>query len=293
MQRVVRVGALNIVTHPHDATGYQDLIRKVHNRRKAARIRADRFGMISLPTFAENPKRRDAFVEGLVGTFTRINAESDWINVRTGQKAEEEDRQALQNLPKNLHPNYAQNRFRFYLRSHTLIFEVGNSGHKLTPANAEALFKRLFSAQSIIDAYGDVDVTVIPSKDTLTKILASKTIRSLRILVKKPNPDRGADAERQFMDRLERLNIRRVDSVYSADRNSPITPDEELRQEAKIASKNGRVDAVLLHQGRRIEVSTVDTPFVHTYEYDDKGTTEWDAFAQACEVARGQLNEDD
>ncbi len=292
MDRVVRIGALNIVNHPHNAEGYQDLIRLVHNRRKAARVRSDRFGMISLPTFAENPKRADAFTEGLVGTFTKIDANSDWINIRTGQKAEEEDRQALQNLPRNLQPNHAQNRFRFYLRSHTLFFEIGNSGHKLTPNNAEALFKRLFSAQSVIDRYGDIDVTIMPNKDTLNTILKSKTIRSLRILVKKPNPDRGAEAERQFMARLERLNVRRVDSTYVADRQAAIAPDVELRDEARIASKNGRVDAVLLHEGRRHTVSTVDTPFVYTHEYDDRGTPEWDAFAHACESARDQLNED-
>lgn len=289
MDRVIRVGALNIVTHPHTAQGYSDLVARVRRRKKAVRIRGDRFGMISIAAQPGNPRTRNATVNGILGTFTRIDADSDWINVTTGLKAEDQDRAALENLPRNLQPNHAQHRFHFYLRTHTLFYEIGNSGHRLTPKNAESLFKRLFEAPPIVNEFGDVDVTIIPDHGALDKILSAPDIRSLRIIVSAPNPDRGAQAEQQLMGRLDRLKARKKDTTYVAERGASLQPDQELEAEAKIASRNGRVEANI-RKGRRVsKVSTIDTPYVYTYEYDDRGTAEWDAFTQACDNAHAEI----
>ena len=161
----------------------------------------------------------------------------------------------------------------------------------MTPRNAESLFKRLFSAKSLVDTFGEVDVTIIPHKDVLDSILTSDSIKSVRIIVNKPNPDRGAQAERQFMARLDRMNVRKVDSLYVAEKADHIIPDDELRTDARVASRNGRVDAVLVYNGRSIDVSTVDTPFEYVHEYDNRNMAERDAFAEACDIAKGKLNE--
>lgn len=100
MKRVIRVGAINIVTHPHSVEGYKNLIQKVERRKQAARIRGDRFGMISVPDYPAIAKR-DSVLHGFIGTFTKIDADSDWISTRTGRRAQEEERQVLQNLPKD------------------------------------------------------------------------------------------------------------------------------------------------------------------------------------------------
>lgn len=291
MKRSVRIGVLNIVTHPHSGEIYQELIRKVHRRKKAGRIRGDRFGMISMPEYSKFPNKAGAFVMGNVGTFTQIDSESDWINISTGLKAEAEEKEALRFLPKDLQPNYAQNRFKFNLRSHKLFFEIGNSGHKLTPGNAQKFFNRMFSVKPIKDAFGDVDVTIVPSQEQLNWILASKSLRSLRIMVSMPNPDDGEEMEAQFKERLARMNVRRVDATYKAERGESIKPDDQLREEAKIAARNGRVDASLVHHGRVVPVSTSDTPYEYVHEYDDDRVTPRAAFEYACEIAQAQLNE--
>src|SRR5690606_6396264 len=155
------------------------------------------------------------------------NEDSDWINITTGLRAEEQERAALQNLPRNLQPNHAQHRFHFFLRTHTLFYEIGNSGHRLTPRNADALFKRLFEAQTIVDQFGDVDVTIIPDHGAVDQILNSQ-IRSLRVVVSAPNPDTGARAERQLMQRLARLNARKRDTTYVAERGEMLQLDQDL-----------------------------------------------------------------
>ncbi len=291
MKRVIHIGAINVVTHPHASSRYQELLKSVHKRRKAARIRADRFGMISLLVPSERPTRASAFAEGLIGTFTKIDASSDWINVSTGLKAEDSDRLVIQKIPTNLQPDFVTHRFRFYLRGHELFFEIGNGGHRLTQGNAESLFKRLFSAGPIVTKYGEVDVTVIPSPDSIEQIMAAREMLSLRLAINKPNPDSGAAAERQFMERLGRIKARRVETTFTAERGSSIKPDEEIVEEAMVAARNGRVDAVIKKMGRRKTVSTADMPFLYSYEYDDKSLPAWEAFAAACDEARGKLDE--
>ena len=291
MERIVRVGALNIVAQPHSASIYKDLIVMVKNRRKAGRIRGDRYGMIALMGLPDDASRPDAYVQGVLGTFTQINSESDWINVTTGMKVEGDDLTTVKSLPKNLQPNRAENRFRFYLKDHILFFEVGNASHKLTPQNAEKLFQRLFSPATIKERFGEISVTAIPDQETIQRILSSKGLKALRIVVSAPNPDNGKEAERQFMERLEDIHVQRVDSMYVAKQRKSIDPDDDLKQEAIIASRNGRVDARIVVNNKVVPISTVDQPFIYPLNFNQKSMNEHDAFGLACDLARRQLKE--
>lgn len=158
MERVIRLGVLNVVTQPHSAELYMRLLQKTKNRRMAARIRGDRFGVIGTMGVPEDPRKAGAFVQGTITTFTQIDVEGDWVNVSTGQKAEDAEREQI-NIPANLRPNPAYNHFRFYLKEHLLIFEIGNARRSLPPANAGKLFERLFSAPTIIKEFGEATPT--------------------------------------------------------------------------------------------------------------------------------------
>jgi len=292
MERVIRLGVLNIVTQPHSATKYQKLLVRVRNRRKAGRIRGDRFGTIAFMSETPSPRAKNAFVEGMIATFTQIDEKSDWLNVSTGKKAESDELSELR-IPKNLRPNLAYSRFRFYLREHVLMFEIGNSGARLTPNNAEKLFERLFSAESIIRDFGEVAVTAWPSKDTLNKILRSKALRSVHFVVHAPNPDDGKEAEAKFMKRLESLNARKIEQTIVAKKSEVIEPDPLFIEMAKIASKNGQVDAIVVHGGKVSKISTKDMPYVHAHGYSTEVSTEDSAFGDACESVRHQLRIDE
>lgn len=290
MERVIRLGALNIVTQPHSAARYQELLFKVKNRRKAGRMRGDRFGMLGLMSKTDHPGKSGAYIEGLITTFTQINVDGDWANIFTGAKAEEADIEGL-NIPDNIRPNPAFNRFRFYLKEHLFVFEIGNGGYRLTPNNAEKLFDRLFSAPSIQTEFGEVSVTAYPSKDSVGNILRSKHLQRLYLVIHTPNPDDGENAEARLMQRLDSMNAKRLDQVVVAKRDGFIAPDALLIQEAKIAAKNGRVDAKIKRDGRSKDISTKDSAYIYVHTYSIESNTTEREFGIAAEVVRHQLRE--
>jgi len=292
MERIIRLGALNIVTQPHSPDRYQALLQHVRKRQKAGRIRSDRFGVIGTLGVPDSAKRADAYAQGTLTTFTQIDVEGDWVNVITGEKAEDGERQLI-HIPDNLRPNPAYHHFRFYLREHLLIFEIGNSSHRLTPNNAGKLFERLFSAPTVVKEFGDVAVTVMPTRDAISSILREKDIRSLQLRVHAPNPpDDGREAERRFLKRIEGLGARTLEQRVVAKSDRPIKPDAELVEAARIAARNGEVSATVKHGGRTMKVSTTDSPFVYVHEWHTGNNTEENEFGKACDIVRHQLRDD-
>jgi len=291
MEKVIRVGALNIVTQPHSAKNYELLIRKLGRTRKAGRIRGDRFGLVTLAPPAGGPASAP-YVQGLIGTFTRIDVKGDWMNVRSGKVAESDDKEGL-NIPPNIQPNAKFFRYRFYLKSHVLVFEIGNGGARLTPNNAGALFERLLSNESIENEFGEVVCTVFPARDTIEEIVNSKTLRTVEFVVHAPNPDSGKKAETAYKERLQRLHALRLQQSVVAKKNDFIQPDEELKSDLRVASTNGQVKATVKRGNRLVKISTVDTPYEYLHSYDGSKSTTIDEgeFGIAADRALDELRE--
>lgn len=259
--------------------------------RKAGRIRGDRFGLVTFAPEAGGPASAP-YVQGLIGTFTRIDVKGDWMNVRSGKVAESDDKEAL-NIPSNLQPNAKFFHYRFYLKNHVLIFEIGNSGYRLTPNNASALFSRLLSTESVENEFGDVVCTVFPARDTVEEIVNSRVLHSVEFVVHAPNPDTGKKAEEDYKERMRRIHALRIQQSVLARKNEFIAPDDQLRSDLRIASTNGQVKAMVKKGRRLVRISTIDTPFEYVHEYEAKRTTTIDEgeFGIAADRALAQLKE--
>lgn len=291
MEKVIRVGALNIVTQPHSAKNYERLIRMLGRSRRAARIRGDRFGQIAFAPEAGGPSS-EPYVEGLIGTFTQIDVDGDWMNVRSGKVAESDEKAGL-SIPKDLQPNAKHFRYRFYLKQHVLVFEIGNAGDRLTPVNAGKLFERLLANPKIISEFGEVVCTVFPEKESVDAIVHSPSLKSIDFVVHAPNPDDGKAAERDFKDRMHRMRVLRLQQSVVARKSQFIQPDEKLASDLKIAATNGHVKAAIKKGNRTVVVSTADTPFMYVHEYTlQRGKTfEEGEFGIAADRALAELRE--
>jgi len=265
MERVMRLGALNVVAQPHSQDIYHQIIKHLRRSQRAVRIRGDRFGMIASLNSLDGPAS-DRFVEGLIVTFTPIDVTADWVNITSGKKAQDDELSTIQ-IPKNLQPNAKFHHFRFYLKDHTLLFEVGNSGTKLTPENAGRMFERLLSAPDVEKKFGQVISTVLPNSDTIDRIITHKRLRYIHIVLYAPNPDKGAAAEQKVKNRLEKMLARRMERIVVAKSKAHLALDEEIVQEARIGAKNGKVEAKV-EVGKKVEkISTVETPFLYSHSY--------------------------
>lgn len=146
------------------------------------------------------------------------------------------------------------------------------------------LFERLFSAQQLVEQFGEVAVTVWPTSDTVNEIMTDPGLRSVHVVIYAPNPDHGRDAEKEYRERLEGMRVRRLEQLMVAKSGAAIAPDAELVESAKVASTNGRVDATVVRGGRTMKLSTTETPFIHVHTYAvTDNTSEAHEFAIAAD----------
>src|SRR5690606_2397124 len=156
---------------------------------------------------------------------------------------------------------------------------------------AKKLFDRFLSAQSIVEEFGEPAVTVVPKKDTVSKILRSKKIISIEFRIDVPNPDKGAAAHKKWMDRLNWMDAQSASQKVVRKKDSFVKPDAELAEAATVAARSGFVAAVVRDKGRSTRISTTDTPYEYVYEYSSEVQTDTDAFGSACDLARNDLRE--
>lgn len=78
---------------------------------------------------------------------------------------------------------------------------------------------------------------------------------------KRPNPDDAGDLAAKFEQRLAGLNVQSRQEVLTSKKGERLQPDEQLRAEAEVAARNGRVTSVGVDEhGTPVEASTARKP---------------------------------
>lgn len=207
-------------------------------------------------------------MRGSIATFTELDMDGSWFNVETRKAAEAGDTPSIDD---KLRPNYRSFNFELDPALHLVVVETHNGSGSLTPGLAEKFFNGLFASEAIIERFGEVKITVLPDKETLRTILSAKNLRSLRISISRPNPDDTEQAEAKLKARLDKLNVKRMEEDFYASGKEGITPDEPLKQLAKIAQRNGFVSATMKEgDAKTVQISTRDHPSQEEEEYGKK-----------------------
>src|SRR6188472_1014870 len=96
--RTIRVSALNIISHPHSPDGYVAMFNKATKLRIPATYFGNKAGIIG----AFNRKDKNIYF-GTMHLFTSFDQFTNWINLETGEEADQEEVDAIE-LPENLRP---------------------------------------------------------------------------------------------------------------------------------------------------------------------------------------------
>jgi hypothetical protein len=235
-------------------------------------------------------------LRGLKGRFYRfvhVDKDGQWFNVVRHDEATEEELEEI-NLPDHLRPNTEMYDFVFYPRGHTLYFNhrsnnrVNGRFPLLTAGSVVKLLKALASLHAIQGRFGDVEVTALPSKEQLERILKMPSLRHLVIEVTKPNPDELGKAEEEVFRRMSKLNARKQRQEYFAERHESLKVDEDAKTLALVGAANGKVTGYGVgKEGRPTQVSTTEKPWVDIVEYDPSVTIEMEALAEATRQLPG------
>jgi hypothetical protein len=233
----IEVAALNIVASPHPPGTYLRLFQFITGK-EIPLWGSDR-AKITEPR-AIDGRADDFFGEILI--WAHIDTDSPWLNTDTDTEATDEEMQeVVAALPANLEPNFRYFTYVLNQAEHIVLLEIRNeAGQRLSPKRAKRMFDRLF--EDLPTDLPEVDVTIIPEEETLEKIFAIKRLRKLEIFIKRPNPDDLGDEYKRIMDLLEDEGARsqRIEKVKAA-KKPTLTPTEETRKLAIIASTNGYV----------------------------------------------------
>lgn len=259
--RTIQISALNIAMHrPHSPARYLDLFREAKRQNRLFRI-GELYGVMLGPIGAPEDYEKGVEVTGEIYRFVKIDPSQPWFNVVTAKAATEDDMDHVQ-LPDNLLPHLRRIKFLFRPDQHLLWFVSADRKDKLAPAVAARFFQSLFDSFAQERGFPQVEVTVLPEHDTVNELFSNRLDR-IKIVLKRPNADDGADDEERFMKRLDRQNIRKIRTeMFSSDRDG-IVPDDETRAMAEVAAKNGEVEIVGRDAtGKRIRESTIDRPMV-------------------------------
>lgn len=276
------VCAVNIVLHAHtSADDYERLIEKAFELQHALAVHGDRHALItSVAPSKELTLSGRKVLRGELSTFLDLDIDAPWFDLRN-LKVTTADRRSEIQIPESLRPNMADFHFVLEPATHILVCQAqtvisGKRKHvvKLTGNMLASFFGELFSVPSIKQAFGEIEVTPVPDRNSVESILKAK-IKKLHIVLRTPNPDDLGEAQRRIENRMKAMGARQIEEIVSAEDGSFIKPDEQLLSAARVAALNGRVDATIKQpNGKVVTESTILKPAIFEISKDSRESDE-------------------
>jgi len=272
--RQFRVAVLNIVMPvPHSPKRYIELLQAAYKKRTIVSLRGDYAGMLGgLDSSKE-------LITGQFYKFFNLNVESTWFNLSNQQEAEPEDLAQIR-VPSHLKPHHLAINFVFVPQNHQLIFITRDRNETLSPGMAKSLLDNLFSEHDLVQSFGEIEITIEPSREQLRRIFAMPRLKKLSIEVSPPNPDDLDEAEKDVLDRMTEERAQRMTVELLSKHPQGLQPDARHKLLAKVAQSNGKVTGHGENeQGNTITLSTKDHPLIKVVSYDPEIQTRNDALA--------------
>lgn len=281
-KRSISVAALNIRTHPvHSAERYRSLIEDAFKLKRSVKTRGDQFMLLS---FIDSKLEDDTALLGSVARFTNIDKDLPWFDADNFKEAEDDDVRKII-IPDHLKPNYVPFNFGLFPKEHLFVFETYSLGRSVSAKTVLGFITRLLSDKSLMEKYGEISVDLVADSERLKDILEMDSLKHLKITVRKPNPDDLGGIEDEVQQRLLDEHARSLTEETEATPGSSLTPTKRTKNLAKVATKNGEVEAYGKNEvGAVIRRSTIDHPVQVTRKFDPDFVPERSAFVSTARV---------
>ncbi|MDC4283018.1 DUF4747 family protein [Acinetobacter baumannii] len=280
--------AINIRVHPHPAKQiYVDLFKTVFSKNRRIPLGHN----VSAKMTRLWELREGKPLEGLVGEIAKYNDINDdsWFNIETGKAADPDELDEI-NIPEDLRPNCDTFYFIFFPKDHILVSEIRDKDGSFSPKMQEKFFNFLFAPKDIVEQFKAIDVTIFPDTTQIAKILNSKTLKKLELIINRPNPDDFEIFEQEILAEMEEQNAKVYEKKLIAQDKEYLDPNEKTKKQIQVAADNGKViySEVDLQTGlTNRDKSTEETPFIYRDRYDPAATTPLDFIKiKATEIAQ-------
>jgi hypothetical protein len=289
--RKVVVGAINITMHPHSPKSYIKLLKSASKNATSVRLRHDLFGRIAhVSERVDQHNEGETIVEGDLYKYIDIDLTGNWYDIDTRDVASDSEKDKI-NIPEQLKPDLAVFSFVFYPKNHLLVYQAYDTGKKLTPLYAEKIVRESLNSSNLSKKYGVINVTHLPETDKVEEIINLKRITSITLDSRRPNPDDLRNAERKYHDRLKKINAKTEIKTFKADEGESLKPDEELKNEMRIAAKNGDTSVTHIDENDRKSVlTTAQHPLTRTDFFNPETSLFFDVFESLANNIRVKIS---
>jgi len=291
--RSLSISAINIkMPVPHSAERYISLLRDVFQQRRSIRLGGDRVALLGSFRFDASPN----LVFGEFYKYMDLDASGEWFNLESGQPAEEEDLEQIV-IPDNLKPHFQFLPYVFFPRTHRLFYISKDGKETLSPAYAKKTLEGLFASELVTRQYGQIEVTVEPSFESLESILSMPQLKYLEIDVTPPNPGDDLDEEEQRLFEEQQVLFQQMSDqrasryrvLLNTDHAQGLSPDLRTRRLATIAQSNGKVVGKGGPHGRTKTVSTTQHPLVERTTFDSELQVRTDALLDRASAIMARM----
>lgn len=277
MARKIKVtsGIINIRLHPHEDGTYQDFIEKIYDLKQAVRIHGDRYAMLSLLNKSE---KNYGIYTGLLSTFTKIDTSEPWFDAKSLKEASNSQISEI-SIPDNLYPNASAFNFLFDTKQHRLYIQTYSKGKVISIRSALTLISRLSDNLSITKIFGDAKITVIQSREGLSRVFSLPVIKRVTFTLMKPNADIFDDDFDENVEKyLEDLNSKKLTITIEAEAGKSIPTTPQIQRIGQSALEHGSVQTEGRDENGATYRSTEDFPKELHGKYDPDATSENLAF---------------
>lgn len=240
----LEIGVLNIAMHNHDKgeLSYENLFKELLDNNKLE-AQLDETHVACIGELTTNKKYgKQRYFLGQIYKYAKIDPERECLNTQTGQVATPEEKRSLV-VPKHLRPHFIKIPFVFIPKGHRLYIQTKHKQVRFGITKAKKVLELLVKEKEIFNKFGDIEVTIQPDCDEVEKLINRKDIDKLILNIIRPNPDDVKSIEKQVLDRMKKLNIKKQKTEYTSTKDQTLVLDEEMKDKAKIAASNGYVIA--------------------------------------------------
>lgn len=244
--KTIKISGLNIVSQPHSPQQYVEIFERIRDSQLSFSV----LGEVHLKLVHISAVDGVNMINGIKGEilkFSNIDKDYAWVNTDKGAELTPEQ---TPNIPNNSSPNGNFFDFVFYpqhkVNNHKLFYisqywdSVKKKSRSLSPNLVARFFTSIFEGDRYLQNFESIEVTVLPSQSALNEVLSLEIVKTLEIFIKAPNPDDFADIETRILREMEITNVSKKLEIFTYDGES-IEPDEEMKNDAKVASANGYV----------------------------------------------------
>lgn len=264
-ERLLKIGCINVVTHPHSPENYISLFETINSMKKEISIGHRR--KIIMGLLNEDEFEGQRVLHGLLYKFDDLDENTEWYNTKENSEASKDDLGQLQ-IPDHLRPNLTKHKFVFFPRGHRLFVETKGSGQAdlISVHQVKKYFDTICNGFKINHEFGEINFTIATSKQRLQQMLASKNIVELKYEISLPNPD--VVRPLSVAQRMQERGLIQETRSMKARGGENIILDDELIEASTEASQNGHVEVKVKEDHRTETLSSKDHPLITRTSYD-------------------------